>query len=55
MKQRVAFGIVRLKRESEDNEESLTEYNVFQDHKADKVRKHQLDSYQPLDHTNELQ
>ena len=35
-KQRVIFGVVRMKRESLDSEESLTEYNVFLDHRAGK-------------------
>jgi len=31
---RIVFGIVRMDRESLDNEESLTDYNVFLDHNA---------------------
>ena len=34
-KQRIVFGLVRENRESLDSEDSLTEYNVFLDHKAD--------------------
>ncbi len=34
--QRIAFGLVRPDRESLDSEDSLTEYNVFLDHNAEK-------------------
>ena len=34
-KERIVFGLVREDRESLDSEDSLTEYNLFLDHKAD--------------------
>jgi len=35
-RQRIIFGVVRNNKESLDTEESLTDYNVYLDHNADK-------------------